>query len=114
MESDPETERICETMFTTVATFFPPQSPLPLLEPAQPRSDDCDCVMDRHVFYDEPPMQTLIASLDKPSRLFLQGAADKERERLPLFPAHFQAFWDGQNGSFQQGNCAVIHFQLCF
>lgn len=50
--------------------------------------------MERHLFYDEPPLKTMVSYLDEPSRLFLEEAADREREGLPLFPAHFKRFWE--------------------
>jgi hypothetical protein len=110
VDSDAQTEKICDTMFTTVASFFPPHEPPLLLQPAEPQPDDRERVMDRQVFYDEPPMQALIASLDEPSRLFLQEAAERERERLPLFPAHFKMFWEGHTGSSEKGDSALCFF----
>jgi hypothetical protein len=82
---DPLTNQICETMAATILTLVPPRG----TQPAQQRSDDRERVMDRHVFYDEPQIQTLISSLDEFSRSLLKAAADRERSRLPLFPAHF-------------------------
>ena len=89
--TDPLSDQICDTMLATIFTFIAPQC----LLPAQQRLDDCKRVMDRRVFYDEPNMQALISSLGEPSRLFLGAAADRERSRLPLFPAQF-VDWDSK------------------
>jgi hypothetical protein len=82
---DPLADQICDAMFTTILTF-----PLPTdTQPAEPRPDDLERVMDRRVMYDEPQMHDLISSFDDPSRSLLKAAAERERSRLPLFPAHF-------------------------
>ena len=65
------------------------------------------------MFYDEPHMQDMISLLDEPSRVFLADAADRERERLPLFPAHFKRLWeseDGKGGSFGNGELIIRSF----
>jgi len=56
-------------MFATILTFPLPRGP----RPAQQRVDDRERVMDYPVFYDEPHMHTLIASLDDGSRLLLKS-----------------------------------------
>jgi hypothetical protein len=75
-------------MVTTILEFPLPSGPRP--PPAEQQPDDRDRVMDRPVFYDEPPMRALIASFDDENRLLLKAAAEKERARLPLFPACFR------------------------
>jgi hypothetical protein len=74
-------------MVSSIRRILPPQHPDPP-QPALPRPDDRTRVLDRqHVFADEPEMQALFASLDERNRRFLLDAADRERARLPLFPA---------------------------
>jgi hypothetical protein len=102
--TDPLTDRICDTMLATIFTLLIPQH----LRPAQPRPDDFERAMDRRVFYDEPNMQALITSLDESSRLFLCTAADRERSRLPLFPAHLMDWdWDSKGDRF--GMFCAVH-----
>jgi hypothetical protein len=105
-------------MVATILTF-----PLPRgHRPAQQRVDDRERVMDRPVFYDEPQMHTLIASFDDRSRLLLKAAADRERSRLPLFPAHFSVGYAGTkiidewSHSFDPGewSCYWLGFVLTF
>ena len=84
--TDVLTMRIGETMFATILSLPPP---FPHPQPAQPRSDDKDCVTDRRVLYDEPLMRSLISSFDDESRQLLKGAAERERARLPLFPSSY-------------------------
>ena len=86
---DPLADRICDTMLATILAF-----PLPSgTQPAQPRPDDLERIMDCRVLYDEPRMRTLIASFDDSSQRSLEAASDRERSRLPLFPGHFSV-WD--------------------
>src|SRR5262245_24140797 len=99
-------------MFTTVSMFFPSDSPSPILQPAQPQPDDGIKVMDRRVFYDEPSMQAVIASLDEPSRLFLHDAAERERARLPLFPAHFKTVLDEHSALFEKGDSTLFQLEV--
>jgi hypothetical protein len=69
--------------------------------PAVLRPGDRERAMgDCRVFYDDPLMQALIASLDEPSRLLLQAAADREREQLPLYPAHLIDADCGEGNSY--------------
>lgn len=99
-------------MVATILSFLPPSDN----RPAQQRVDDRERAVDRRVFYDEPRMQSLIASLDESSRIFLKVASDRERSRLPLFPAHFRN-WDpelvrfdvdGQLNSFDSGMWSTL------
>jgi hypothetical protein len=84
---DELTEKIPDTMVATVFAFaLPPKDRRPALQ----QSDDRERVMDRLVFYDEPPMQKLIASFDDENRLLLKGAAERERANLPLFPPYLR------------------------
>jgi len=86
---DPLADRICDAMLATILAF-----PLPSgTQPAQPRPDDLERIMDCRVLYDEPRMRTLIASFDDSSQRSLEAASDRERSRLPLFPGHFSV-WD--------------------
>jgi len=94
-------------MMATILTFLPPEP-----QPAQQRPDDRERAMDRRIFYDEPHIHTLISLMDEKSRLFLLAAADRERSRLPLFPAHFMK-WAPETGcldagskSFDPGECS--------
>jgi len=80
-------DQICDAMVATIFAFPPPPE---VIQPAEKRPDDRERVMDRIVFYDEKHMQTLISSLDDNGRIFLKAVADRERLRLPLFPAYFK------------------------
>ena len=104
---DPLTDLIGATMFSTVSSLISPSLPPPpssyslfslspspspsnFLQPAQPHPDDHALVTSRRVFSDEPHMQALLSSLDGPNRRVLEEAAERERARLPLFPACFR------------------------
>jgi hypothetical protein len=80
-----ETDPIRDAMMDAIAAF----PPTPSTGPAQPQSDDPERVMDRRVLFDEPHMQNLIRSLNDEGRTTMNSAADRERARLPLFPACF-------------------------
>jgi hypothetical protein len=82
-------------MVATILSFPLPEDH----QPAQQRPDDRERIMDRRMLYDEPGMRDLIASLDESSRSYLLDAANRERSRLPLFPAHFTN-WDSEHGRF--------------
>lgn len=85
-DTDPLTDRICNTMVATILSF-----PVPEVDkPAQPRPDDAERLTARRVFTEEPQMKALMAELDEVSRVELDEAADRVRARLPLLPAFFE------------------------
>src|SRR4051794_15718593 len=77
---------VCNAMLATIQQFPPPSQ---TFRPAQPHPDDRKRIKDRRVFYDEPLMRNLISTFDEATRTTLKATADRERARLPLFPAHF-------------------------
>jgi hypothetical protein len=91
---DPLTDLITSTLLSTISSLlFPPpphSPPSDLLQPAQTHPDDHTLIMSRRVFSDEPHMQAMLSSLDDANRRVLEAAAERERARLPLFPACFR------------------------
>jgi hypothetical protein len=92
-EAPPAPDPIWDAMLATILAFPPP--PYSNSDLALPRPNDHELVMGRRVFFDEPQMQTLIRSLDEKSRIAMQAAADRERSRLPIFPAHLR-MWNAE------------------
>jgi len=89
---DPLTDLIDAAMFSTISSLLLSSSPSPshFFQPAQPHPDDQAVITSRRVFSDEPQMQTLLSCLDAPNFRALEEAAERERARLPLFPACFR------------------------
>ena len=75
-------------MLSTIFAFPLPHFRIP--DPASPQPSGCELVLRHCVFFDEPQMQALIRSLDEKSHLALHAAADMERSRLLIFPAHLR------------------------
>jgi hypothetical protein len=61
-------------------------------------------------------MQTLISSLDAPNRRVLEEAAERERARLPLFPACFrEEAAESELSSRKYGQSCSMHYpNFCF
>jgi hypothetical protein len=88
---DTQTDRICNTMVTTILSF-----PLTAADQAvRPRPDDAERITDRRTITDEPQVQALLAELDKGRRAELDAAAERMRARLPLLPACFKDLQPG-------------------
>jgi hypothetical protein len=99
-------------MMASILSFPIPADSRPT--PAQVQPDDRERVMDRGLFYDEPEVRALIASLDDESRRILEAAAVRERARMPIFPAHFVA--QDLEAEYDTGECIVpspLHGRTC-